>query len=117
MSSARSPEQRRRQQASPANGQGRTERSFACSTTSRTGDHIAPPDRRHCVCPFTEGHVTAEGKLSACCFDATANWTMGDLTKQSFMEAWNAPEFVKLRSAHLKKDVHGTVCENCVAYS
>jgi hypothetical protein len=33
------------------------------------------------------------------------------------MEAWNAPEFVKLRAAHLKKDVHGTVCENCVAYS
>ena len=70
-----------------------------------------------CWSAFTEGHVTAEGKLSACCFDATANWTMGDLTKQSFMDAWNAPEFVKLRAAHLNKDVRGTVCENCVAYS
>jgi len=70
-----------------------------------------------CWSAFTEGHVTAEGKLSACCFDATANWTMGDLTKQSFMDAWHAPEFVKLRAAHLKKDVRGTVCENCVAYS
>ena len=70
-----------------------------------------------CWSAFTEGHVTADGKLSACCFDATANWTMGDLTKQSFMDAWNAPAFVKLRAAHLKKDVRGTVCENCVAYS
>jgi len=70
-----------------------------------------------CWSAFTEGHVTAEGKLSACCFDATANWTMGDLTKQSFMQAWNAPAFVELRAAHLKKDVRGTVCENCVAYS
>lgn len=70
-----------------------------------------------CWSAFTEGHVTAEGKLSACCFDATSNWTMGDLTKQSFMEAWNAPGFVKLRAAHLQKDVRGTVCENCVAYS
>lgn len=70
-----------------------------------------------CWSAFTEGHVTAEGKLSACCFDATANWTMGDLTKIPFMEAWNSPGFVALRAAHLKKDVRGTVCESCVAYS
>jgi len=69
-----------------------------------------------CWSAFTEGHVTAEGKLSACCFDATANWTMGDLNKQSFMEAWNSPEFVALRDAHLRKDVTGTVCESCIAY-
>jgi len=69
-----------------------------------------------CWSAFTEGHVTAEGKLSACCFDATANWTMGDLTRQPFMEAWNSAPFVKLREAHLKKDVRGTVCENCIAY-
>jgi MoaA/NifB/PqqE/SkfB family radical SAM enzyme len=69
-----------------------------------------------CWSAFTEGHVTAEGKLSACCFDATANWTMGDLTKVSFMDAWNSQPFVHLRAAHLKKDVRGTVCENCIAY-
>jgi MoaA/NifB/PqqE/SkfB family radical SAM enzyme len=70
-----------------------------------------------CWSAFTEGHVTAEGKLSACCFDATANWTMGDLTKQSFMEAWNSPGFVALREAHLRRDVRGTVCEQCIAYA
>jgi MoaA/NifB/PqqE/SkfB family radical SAM enzyme len=70
-----------------------------------------------CWSAFTEGHVTAEGKLSACCFDATANWTMGDLNKTAFMDAWNAPAFVALREAHLKKDVRGTVCESCIAYS
>lgn len=69
-----------------------------------------------CWSAFTEGHVTADGKLSACCFDANAHWTMGDLTKQSFMEAWNSRQFVKLREAHLKRDVTGTVCEKCVAY-
>ena len=41
---------------------------------------------------------------------------MGDLTKLSFVEAWNSPSFVALRAAHLKKDVRGTVCENCIAY-
>ena len=69
-----------------------------------------------CWSAFTEGHVTADGYLSACCFDAKSTWTMGDLTKQSFMDAWNSPEFVALREAHLRKDVRGTVCEECVAY-
>jgi hypothetical protein len=69
-----------------------------------------------CWSAFTEGHVTAEGKLSACCFDATANWTMGDLSQTAFMDAWNSPAFVALREAHLKKDVRGTVCESCIAY-
>lgn len=70
-----------------------------------------------CWSAFTEGHVTAEGKLSACCFDATSAWTMGDLTTQSFAEAWNSSAFRDLRGAHLRKDVRGTVCENCIAYS
>ena len=69
-----------------------------------------------CWSAFTEGHVTADGALSACCFDADARWKMGDLTQQSFMSAWNSPEFQALRRAHLRKDVSGTPCEECVAY-
>lgn len=69
-----------------------------------------------CWSAFTEGHVTASGGLSACCFDADSRWKMGDLYEQSFMEAWNSEVFVKLREAHLRKDVTGTVCEKCVAY-
>ncbi|HWI14583.1 MAG TPA: radical SAM protein [Burkholderiales bacterium] len=69
-----------------------------------------------CWSAFTEGHVTAEGRLSACCFDATSHWTMGDLNKISFMDAWNSEAFVKLREAHLRRDVRGTVCEQCIAY-
>ena len=70
-----------------------------------------------CWSAFTEGHVTADGKLSACCFDATAHWTMGDLNMMPFMEAWSSESFVKLRAAHLERDVRGTVCEKCIAYS
>lgn len=69
-----------------------------------------------CWSCFTEGHVTASGKLSACCFDADDRWTMGDLTTESFMDAWNSEDFQALRAAHLKKDVTGTICEDCVAY-
>jgi MoaA/NifB/PqqE/SkfB family radical SAM enzyme len=69
-----------------------------------------------CWSAFTEGHVTADGTLSACCFDATSNWSMGDLNKHSFMDAWNSAAFASLRAAHLRRDVTGTVCENCLAY-
>lgn len=69
-----------------------------------------------CWAVFTEGHVRMDGHLSACCFGADDRFDMGDLTKQSFHEAWNSPEFVALRRRHLAKDVRGTVCESCVAY-
>ena len=70
-----------------------------------------------CWSAFTEGHVTADGNLSACCFDANANWTMGNLVETPFMAAWNSRKFVDLRAAHLKRDVRGTVCESCIAYA
>jgi uncharacterized Fe-S cluster-containing radical SAM superfamily protein len=85
-------------------------------TAGNQGRIGALRDPLPCWSAFTEGHVTAEGMLSACCFDATANWAMGDLNRQSFMEAWNSEAFVGLRAAHLRKDVRGTVCENCIAY-
>jgi len=69
-----------------------------------------------CWSVFTEGHVRADGGLSACCFDAGGDWVMGDLKTTSFMEAWNSDKFQKLREAHLNKNVTGTICENCVAY-
>jgi hypothetical protein len=70
-----------------------------------------------CWSAFTEGHITHDGKLSACCFDAGDKWVMADLNKVPFLEGWNSPTFVELRRAHLKKDVTGTICESCVAYS
>lgn len=69
-----------------------------------------------CWSAFTEGHVRADGGLSACCFDASGKWLMGDLSEESFMDAWNSQKFQDLRAAHLRKDVKGTICEDCVAY-
>ena len=69
-----------------------------------------------CWSTFTEGHITHDGKLSACCFDAGDKWVMADLNQVSFMQGWNSPEFVQLREAHLRRDVTGTICESCVAY-
>lgn len=69
-----------------------------------------------CWAVFTEGHITWDGKLSACCFDHDGRFHMGDLTTSSFLEAWNSEQFQVLRAAHLRRDVTGAACEKCVAY-
>ena len=70
-----------------------------------------------CWSVFTEGHITADGKLSACCsgHGVDDDMVMGDLNTQTFAEAWNSPQYQALRAAHLRKDVTGTPCETCAA--
>jgi hypothetical protein len=70
-----------------------------------------------CWAVFTEAHITASGKLAACCFGtgSDSDLVMADLTKVSFSEGWNSPEFRALRKAHLSKDVSKTACRECAA--
>ncbi len=69
-----------------------------------------------CWAVFTEGHITFDGHLSACCFDHDGRFNMGDLNTMSFMEAWHSGTFQALREANLAQDVTGTPCEQCIAY-
>jgi hypothetical protein len=76
-----------------------------------------------CWSVFSEGHVRADGHMSACCFGSTDRFDVGDLTKQSFMEAWNSEPIRKIRAAQLRTRMEGpsaldgTMCKTCVAYS
>lgn len=67
-----------------------------------------------CWSLFTEGHVTHDGYLSACCFDHGGKFQCGDLNTGRFLDEWNSDKFRELRRAHLAKDVTGTVCEQCL---
>jgi hypothetical protein len=69
-----------------------------------------------CWSVFTEGHITYDGKLAACCFDHDGRFDMGDLNELSFMEAWHSTTFQELRAANLSMDVTGTPCETCIAH-
>ena len=86
-------------------------------TQGNPGRLGAMRDPLPCWACFTEAHITADGKLSACCFGHGVDDTlvMGDLNQSSFMDAWNSAPFQALRDSHLKKDVRGTACEQCVA--
>ena len=70
-----------------------------------------------CWSVMTEGHVTKDGKLVACCFGAglDGDMIMADLNTVSFEVGWNSRKFQELRAAHLRKDVSGTPCESCIA--
>ena len=85
-------------------------------TQGNRGRVEALRDPLPCWAAFTEGHITFDGKLSACCFDHNGQFEMGDLTSTPFLEAWNGEAFHALRRAHLNSDVTGTACETCVAY-
>jgi MoaA/NifB/PqqE/SkfB family radical SAM enzyme len=74
-------------------------------------------DALPCWSIFTEGHVTYDMHLSACCFDHDGRFNMGNLDKISFKDAWVSEPFQKLRQANLNLDVTGTACEKCIAYS
>jgi len=85
-----------------------------------TGGNPGRYDRMRAPIPcwalFTEGHVTWDGRLSACCFDHDGRFDMGDLKKKAFMDAWHSPRFRELRAAHLRREVGRTVCGRCVSY-
>jgi len=70
-----------------------------------------------CWSVAAEGHVCYDGRLSACCFDHDGRFTMADLNNTGFLEGWNSQKFQDLRAAHLAKDLKGSVCEKCVAWS
>lgn len=82
-----------------------------------TGRAAAAVPGLPCWAVLTEAHCTWDGKLTACCFSHTEDFTMGDLTQQTFAEAWNSRSFRALRQAHLAGDVRNTPCEACVAYA
>ena len=72
-----------------------------------------------CWAVFTEGHVTKDGLMVACCFGTglEGDLVMGDLKTEGFMEAWNSERYQTLRAAHLKMDVSDTACASCAAGS
>jgi hypothetical protein len=90
----------------------------------RLDDNTLQPLRKSLPCwsAFTEGHVRADGGLSACCFGNDDKFDMGVLDGTNFMRQWNSLKFQALREAQLstittgQDSLKGTPCEVCVAY-
>ena len=67
-----------------------------------------------CSYPFNSVIVTVEGYLTACCMDFENFLAYADLNKYSLYDCWNNETIVSFRKKHLKKEVSGTICENCI---
>ncbi len=74
------------------------------------------PEPVPCWSLFTEGRITHEGRLSACCLDHSPRFDMGDLTQMRFVDAWSGERFRQLRTAHLNGTTATRVCRDCIAY-
>ncbi|MBN1867229.1 radical SAM protein [Candidatus Sumerlaeota bacterium] len=64
---------------------------------SRWGELKVAPNaysKEHCGTPWNYVAVKTDGSIVPCCFLSTS---MGNLKTQSFMEAWNGPEYRALR--------------------
>ena len=69
-----------------------------------------------CWSLFTLPHISYDGFLSACYCDHDTRFYMADLKTTSFIDAWHSSKSMELRRQHLKKNVKGYPCEECIAY-
>jgi len=67
-----------------------------------------------CEMLWNRWHLTCEGYLTSCCIDYEHDLVYADLAHQEPLEAWNNSIIQELRERHLSKQLHGTICHNCL---
>ncbi len=93
---------------------------YECHNQSGQTTDLPPPPVSECENPFVKAHISLEGYMRACCNDYDNDLAIEDLNKMSLAEAWHSKKFRKFRRRHLRDDLKGTRCHNCLkggAYS
>ncbi len=70
--------------------------------------------RRVCYQPFKGFTVTPEGTVSACIIDYSRDLVVGDLNQSTLSEIWEGEVYKNFRQRHLKSDLKGLICYNCM---
>ena len=63
---------------------------------------------------FTRLHITFDGYLTACCQDFNYDLLLADLKNISLKDAWESKNALLLKQAHIKGNVEGFLCDNCI---
>ncbi|MFI5361382.1 MAG: radical SAM protein [Elusimicrobiota bacterium] len=71
------------------------------------------PIRSSCLLPFKQLVVRPDGKISLCCNDAYGKTTMGDLTKDRIVDAWNGEAFWTARRLLARGRRNIPICAGC----
>ena len=77
-------------------------------------ESTATPMQAPCYMPFSRAHITCEGYLTLCCVDYQNYLAVADLNVLSLQAAWEHPAFVAMRERHLRNELAGTLCWNCI---
>lgn len=70
--------------------------------------------RLPCPLLFNSANVTYEGYLTLCCSEALNYMVTEDLNQMSLLEAWNSSRMQDIRARHLRQEIAGTQCYNCM---
>lgn len=57
--------------------------------------------------------ITWDGKVVPCCFDKDANYDMGNLSNQAFLDIWHNPKYRSFRTKLLSSRKEIDICSNC----
>jgi hypothetical protein len=83
----------------------------------------ASPNRRYvssvrssCMLPFCQMVVRPDGKLSLCCNDALGSVTLGDLNRETLVDAWNGRMYRDIRSQIRSGRENVGICSRCDAF-
>jgi MoaA/NifB/PqqE/SkfB family radical SAM enzyme len=66
-----------------------------------------------CTLPFRQIVIRPDGKVSLCCNDPLGKCTLGDLAKESIMDAWFGEKYAAVRKAISKGRNNYWHCEYC----
>ncbi len=66
-----------------------------------------------CLMPYTDVFIFPDGRMGICCCDNFEVTTMADLTKTPIKEAWNSPEYKKVREAIRDSRSNYGFCKYC----
>ena len=77
-------------------------------------DEMFPGSVAPCAMCFNRLHITCEGYLNACCADSDGYLSAIDLHQTSLIDAWNSEIMIELRRKHLRNELSGLLCQNCI---
>lgn len=96
------------------NQQGNMQENLEWVASESAPEATATPFTAPCYMVFSRAHVTCEGYLTLCCVDYQNYLAVADLRTMTLEEAWSHPRFVEMRERHLRNQLQGTLCWNCI---
>jgi radical SAM protein with 4Fe4S-binding SPASM domain len=70
-----------------------------------------------CLVPFNQLIIRPDGKLSLCCQDALGKYTLGDVSKQTLLEAWHSEVYHTIREQLIESRENVALCRYCDKFS